>query len=297
MTIQEILEAAHLGAMGLLEDDEHQAFEAALAAANPAVQAQVRAEQARWALTAASFVDAEPPAYLRERVVSAVGAAMGEARADDTAALMSESQLGREIAAADASGHRVGRVDGRPKTPRVSPMWRAASLGFATAAAVLLAAFLSVSGQVDSLQQRFTNDSVLEATTQGLGRAVFEEAMYGPGVERYSFTLPAVVPASQGAAAGSTGGPAATIFLLPKRYESQLYVKGLAVGIGQSARVVVLDDAGNIVSELQEFPVIGKIATTNLSYEATKGKRLGIAVANVGAKATKDDVRLVVRTA
>jgi hypothetical protein len=291
MTLQEMLEAAHLDALGLLEDDERQAFDAAFAAANPAIQSQVRAEQARWAQSVAGFIEAEPPAYLKERVLAAVGAAMGAERADDTEALMSESRLGRELV--EANGGVLGRIDGRKKSPRVSPAWRAAALGFATAAAVLLAAFLQVSSQMNGWERGAQNDGVLQAATQGFGREIFEEALFES--ERYVFSP--VANAGGPTPSPVQGAPAATIYLLPNHNESRLFVKGVTVGVGQSARLVLLDDQGQVLSTLHEFPISGKYASEKLDLEATRGVRLGIAVANVGVAATAADVRLTVRTA
>ena len=47
MTLQEMLEAVQLDALGMLEGEDLRAFEEAFASANPSIQAQVRAEQER----------------------------------------------------------------------------------------------------------------------------------------------------------------------------------------------------------------------------------------------------------
>jgi len=47
MNTYELLEAAQLDALGLLDDAERDAFDAAFFAASPDVQAQIRREQAR----------------------------------------------------------------------------------------------------------------------------------------------------------------------------------------------------------------------------------------------------------
>ena len=66
MTLKDLLEHAHLDALGLLDERDKAAFEAALATAPAGVRAQVRSEQARWATMETLLPDAEPPAELRD---------------------------------------------------------------------------------------------------------------------------------------------------------------------------------------------------------------------------------------
>lgn len=286
MKLQEMLEAAQLDALGMLEGEEREAFEAAFEAAAPAIQAQVRAEQARCAMAAHEFSDVEPPAELRERVLGAIRAEIlaGAGNAEDEpAGSMTESGLGRAVVASGV----VGRVDGRSRSPRVSPAWRAGALGLATAAAVLLAAFFSVTRQMESLKQVAKDDRSLEAISKMLGGDIAVEAIFGSDAERFVFA----------AAPGVSTKASATIFMLPKSNEGRVFVKDLAMSPGQTVRVVELDDQNRIVSELGEYTMNQKIGTMKLDYELAKGRHLGIAVANSGVAATAADVRLVVRTA
>lgn len=281
MTLQEMLESAQLDALGMLEGEDLRAFEEAFASANPAIQAQVRAEQERCVRSAMNFSNAEPPAYLKERVLGAIQA---EILADvaGTDASLTESGLGREI---EATGV-VGRV-GAKKSPRVSPAWRASSLGFATAAAVLLAAFFSVSRQMDTLQERANNEGVLQQFSKAFGGETYDEALFGKSVSRFAFD----------AAPGVTNAGAATLFLLPDADEARLFVKDLATAANQTVRVVLLEADGSIKSELAEFAMNAKIGTAKLAHEVVKGQRLAIAIATIGTAATAADVRLIVKTA
>src|ERR1041384_7158321 len=113
MTLQELLEHAHLDALGQLDEREQAAFEAAFAVAPPAIRAQVRAEQARWAPMEELLPQVEPSPDLRGRGRSAV---TGEGR---------------------------GELTVRPSR-RVAPAWRAASIGLMTAMVVLGSAFVYV---------------------------------------------------------------------------------------------------------------------------------------------------------
>jgi hypothetical protein len=274
MTLQELLEAVHLDALGMLEGEDRRAFDAAFDAANPAIQDQVRSEQARFALVGVEDASVQPPPYLKSLVMGRIHA---EILADDGLEATGESLTTTDIAA------RVGVVR---TSPRVSPAWRASSLGFATAAAILLAAFFSVSRQMESLQQRSNNDRVLEVFSKNFGGDIYDEAMFGKDVERFAFQ----------AIDGSSSDAAATLLMLPQANEARLFVKNLALNGGQTARVVLLDDNNQILSEISAFPMNEKIGTATLDYEAAKGRRLGIAVADAGAKVTAADVRLFVTT-
>jgi len=280
MTLQEMLEAVQLDALGMLEGEDLRAFEEAFASADLAIQAQVRAEQERCVRAAMDFSDAVPPAYLKERVLGAIQA---EILADVTGtdASMTESGLGREIEAASV----VGRV-GAKKSPRVSPAWRASSLGFATAAAVLLAAFFSVSRQMDSLQERANNEGVLQQFSKAFGGETYDEALFGKNVSRFAFDV----------APGVSTTAAATLFLLPDSNEARLFVKDVATTANQTVRVVLLEADGTIKSELAEFAMNAKIGTARLAHEVVKGQRLAIAIATIGSAASIADVRLVVKT-
>src|SRR4051812_3134371 len=114
MSLQELLEHAHLDALGQLDEREQAAFEAAFMVAPPSVKAQIRREQERWAPMEHLLPQVEPSPELRNRVLAAVTAAMV------------------------AQG--AGELSIRPSA-RVASAWRTASLGLMTAVLVMGAAF------------------------------------------------------------------------------------------------------------------------------------------------------------
>lgn len=289
MTLQEMLEAVQLDALGMLEGDERRAFEAAFDAAHPAIQEQVRAEQARYALNESEFSDAVPPAALRERVLGAINAEI-LADAHTGLGLESDESLSESRPAAAVLAQIGSHAGGRAarRTPAVSPMWRAASLGFATAAAILMAAFFSMSREMDSLQHRMGRDSEVGEVSKGYGGSVFVEAMFGKDVQRYVFNP----------AAGVSTKAEATLLLLPGMKQTRLFVKDLEIASGQSGRVLLLDDSGRIVKQLSEFAMDDKISNIDtLNLENTAGQHLAIAVAKIGSEATAADIRLIVHAA
>lgn len=139
MTIKELLENAHLDALGLLDPDEQAAFEKAFAAAPPRVQAHVRADQARWAQASPLLPNVDPSPELRDKVLASVAAAI----------------LVEEGAQADAS------LDLQPSR-RIAPWWRSVSIGMLTAAVMLGAACVYVMQENRALQRQISSSDITD---------------------------------------------------------------------------------------------------------------------------------------
>jgi len=118
LTTQELLEMASLDALGLLEPEERKAFERAFRDAAPEVRAEIRREQTRLTAQQELLPDVEPSPDMRNRVLAAVRDAM-------------TAVGGRDIVGSIAPAAWAIRRN-------VSPLWRAACIGFATATIVLL---------------------------------------------------------------------------------------------------------------------------------------------------------------
>lgn len=152
MKTQELIELAVLDAMGLLDEQEREAFDSAFAAAAPAIQAQVRREQTRLSVSEHLLPDVEPPAGLRAMVLEAVRKAMA----------LPTTAGGR---------HRHMRALSLGLTPsrQVSPIWRAASVGFAAAAVTFGVTFLINLGEFDRLAKAVESDRLLSDMQGAVG--------------------------------------------------------------------------------------------------------------------------------
>lgn len=150
MNTQELIELAVLDATGLLDEQERDAFDAAFAKAAPAIQAQIRREQTRLSMSHDLLPDVEPPAGLRALVLEAVRKAM--------------SMPGRER-------HRHARAMGLALVPsrQVSPLWRAASVGFAAAAVVFGVTFLHLKGEFGQLAKAVESDRLISDMQGAVG--------------------------------------------------------------------------------------------------------------------------------
>ncbi len=279
MTLQQLIEAAHLDALGLLDQDEQRAFEQAFARAPAAVRDQVRAEQARWATTLPNLSDAQPPADLRDRVLVAVGEAMEVSR-------FNPAQADHDSEVIATLGVARGGASGGREVARVSPAWRAAALGFATAAAVLFAAFVSMSRQAEQLGQRLQNDVALGALAEGLGAKSFDQTVFAASTRRHVMT-----PTGSVSAAPHT--PLATLYTYPERGEGRIYAKNLTISARESCRVLLVDERDSPIEELAEFSLTGQVSTHAFKLRAAPGLRIALAVVPLGVPAAREHVILV----
>lgn len=237
MTLQQLLENAHMDALGLLDPGDQAAFEKAYAGAPPAIKAVVREEQARWA---DSFLpDVEPSPELRERVLAAVSAAMLEA--------------------GESSDLDVGEVRG---TRRVHSWWRTATVAALSVCVILTAAFYKVSTDNDKLLIQITDDQAKEFWTT-LGGQQMRDSLFDAGTRRVIFDPED--PAFEGEA---------VVWVHPQWTQARFYCYGLPAVEGEVYRIVVLD-GDTVTDKLQEFASNALVQTCQFGALA-QGTRLGL---------------------
>jgi hypothetical protein len=230
MTLQELLEHAHLDALGQLDEREQAAFEAAFAVAPPSVKAQIRREQERWAPMEHLLPQLEPSPELRERVLDAV-----------TAAMVSQS---------------AGELSLRPSR-RVAAAWRTASIGLMTAVLVMGGAFF----YVFDTERQTARDRVPDLTREYVVQAFQGDvvsAMTDPKVDRKPFVL----------ASGQASGPVGLLWTKPDWKHAHLAFDHLPKSTGtQQYRVVVLDEKDQIGEELDHFTSNGILETRGIKSQ------------------------------
>ena len=259
MNTHELLENAALDALGLLDADEREAFEAAFRAAAPGVQAQVRREQLRMTRADAILPAAEPPLGLRARVIAAVREAM------------------QTVAVRKAA---VGSPALR-RTEGVSSLWRIGAV--ASMAAVIVIGFVAVQIRNDNQQMR---DSVASGAWNDYFLheygVKFDQTFFDPSTRLVSF-----VP-SNPEAHGARGR--AALLLDSNRKVGHLYCKDLPAGEG-AYEVVVVDKAGHTVKAIITF----QAAPTGIKNQTIEGLDVEssqtLAIRRVGS----DDVMLMSR--
>lgn len=221
MTTQQMIENAMLDALGLLSVEEQREFERAFWSASPAVQAHVRREQTRLSRIESLLPKVEPPADLRAAVVQAVREAMIAQLAEPA-----EETSERGPIPLLSSLH-------------VSPVWRAASLGFAAAAAVFGATTLFMWGQYRDVDSQMRNNAFGAEIAAAAGADAMD-LLFGYGA----------IARFQPVAEGGVGQ--ASFHYLSESGEGLLTVAGLpALSSGEYA-VVLINDEGEQVADLAQ---------------------------------------------
>jgi hypothetical protein len=272
MKHHELLEQAHLDALGLLDEAEQKAFEAAFASAPKAVQQQVRAEQTRWATTHANFSSAVPPASLRSKVIERV---MGEVHA------ASESRGVLATLSAPSIHDRAALVGNR-----VSPMWRAFALGFAAAAMVAIVGVMWVINAHRQMEDTLSNDARI---AQLIGT-------FGSKIEQIAFdhaTSRALFEQTQAATNANFSGQAA-LFMQKGSSEGRMIFKGLVSTATTEIRIVLLDASGEVIGDLKTITSDGARGFTDVALGgAVPGMKIAIASVGIGQPVTSANLMLV----
>lgn len=224
MNTKELLEMASLDALGLLDEDERRAFERAFREASASLRGQIRREQARLACDETLLPRVEPPASLRERVLGAVRDAM------------------RAVAGPAERAAVAGRINSAAWSwrGRVSPVWRAACIGFATATVVLLTAGFQLQREWNGALTASANAAMADMIREQLGSR-FANVLLSPSSRKVAMR----------AVADNMKGEA-TLLIDPESRTAFLVARNLPVFEGRY-RLVALDDRGAMGSTLTDF--------------------------------------------
>lgn len=265
MTLKELLELAHLDALGMLDPPEAAAFEAAFRAATPAVKAHVREEQARWASQQILLSDESPSAELRARVLAAV---------ERDAAALAHAELESDAPEFDL------RASGR-----VSPSWRTIGVAMLCACLILGVSFVKVYSDNAEMQQRLTDDRQLTAWTNLWGNGQQMNGMlFGQDTRHAIFAMAPAAPAEFHGEA--------SLFMNPAWAKSRIFVSGLAAKPDQDFRVVLVSETNVIEKELAVITPNAGLQT--LQIDGVKaGMRLALVSTKVGASAAEGLVLMV----
>ncbi|MCA9303740.1 MAG: hypothetical protein KC996_06430 [Phycisphaerales bacterium] len=258
MTTNELLEMTMLHTLGMLEEDECAAYEAAFAAASPRVQANIRAEAERMADLGALMPETEPRTELREMVIAAVRAAVHERT--------NEQRLASERHAAPAVAGVISRAAyAQPKlnrSPRVHRVWRATSIGLAAAVVAMTVVTIN-------LQQTYNHagsNAFIAKIYDTYGGEFVDDTMFDASTRR-------VVLASS----SESSIMGASVFANPDWDSARLLVKNLRQQPGDEPyRLVVLDAEGNIVREVTTFSSNGSVQSIDIKVNLSTENRLAI---------------------
>jgi len=265
MNTQQLIENTMLHTLGLLEDHEIVAFEAAFESAPASVQLLVREEALRMSDFGDLMPNNEPDPALRELVISAVRAAMREQENEQRIAsgsVVASSIAGRIDAQTPIVSHSSRRA--QPKistTPRVHRLWRASTIGFA-AATIALSIVWTNNNQT---YNQMSPDVFLSQMYNSIGAEFLESTLFDSTTERVSMV----------SSDGSTASMA-SVWYNPDWDSARLFVKNMKASEENPYRLVVLDDEGNIVREVATFSSEGELKDFDVQVNLKSDRRLAI---------------------
>ncbi|MBL8877231.1 MAG: hypothetical protein JNM86_15675 [Phycisphaerae bacterium] len=266
MNTQELFEAAQLDALGLLDEREQAEFEAAFAGASPAIRAQLRDEQARFAKPDRFRLSAEPPVELRARVLGAIKAEIAEVAGSARSRL---HLAGREL----PTVHPVRRV---------SSAWRVATLACATAAVVLAILVQQQNAQMQRLANVNMSDATLNELLGVVGPSDLTDVLLSASSKKVPFT--AAQPDFKGEA---------SVFYNPSKQTARLLCRNIVTQPGETVRLVVLDEDGRVASQIAEFDSQGEIISKSVSMSGYNPKQLALYVTARGVDAAKGHLAMI----
>lgn len=270
MTTQELIEQTVLYSLGLLDEQDHDAYETALAAAEPEVRRRVRAEAARMADLGDLLPDEQPTDELRELVIAAVRAGMREQEVEQRIAQSNDQNndaARRHVAGRITPDTQAQRRHGQPalaRATRVHWMWRAAAIGLAGATIALTV----VSANTRSLHQEAAEGARLAQFYDRAGAQFVDAALFDANTRRVT-----LVSASETEPATAV----ASVWHNPDWANARLFVKNLRPQEDDKPyRLVVLDDQGNIVREVAEIRPNGEVQDFEITVNLATESRLAI---------------------
>ncbi|GIW74281.1 MAG: hypothetical protein KatS3mg103_0803 [Phycisphaerales bacterium] len=255
MNTRDLIELAVLDALGMLDQAEAEAFDAAFRAAPPAIQARVREEQARMANLEDLLPNVRPDPALRQRVVTAVREAM----------------LARAVA--DAA-ERDDLADG-PLALRqsrgVSRAWRIGAIAAAAAAVAFGVAFGHATMRYNNLNQRFESNLAVEGAIQAYGPETMEMML-----------RPHVAKAVQFTPVDPQSPIEVNIRYLDERGLGFIHCGRLPTEPGVEYALVHVNDNGQIGRTIRQFAATGPLTIQRLeNLTLENGMKLALVSVNL----------------
>jgi anti-sigma-K factor RskA len=229
MRTNDLIEMAALDALGLLDESEQAEYEQAFQAASPALRRQIRAEQQRAAEFEASLLPiVEPTESLKSRVL---------AKFVETKAL-------EEASGTRAVIHRPGRVVPKVRpSRRVSPLWRAASIGLSIAVVVLGVFSLNLQEH----NSRLGDAIVVNEFFDKVGTRHLQDTLFDPNTERVILAATDNAPPSFAAEA--------VLLRNPDWKNARFFCSNLIGSKGDKSTfaLVVIDENDQVIETLEQF--------------------------------------------
>lgn len=266
MNTHELIESTMLHALGLLDDSEREAYEAAFAAAPQAVQARVRVEARRMADLGDLIPEVEPTTELRSMVLAAVRAAMreeeNEARiAQATPAAVIGPVIGKIDPAMAAATARATSQPRLSTSPRVHRLWRIAAVGFAAASIAMGVIMVNINQTYKQAQSQVLVAKLYDM----IGGKYIESTIFDANTQRVAMI-----------SSDSASTAVAAVWSNPDWDSARLFVKNLSTQENKPLRLVVLDEEGEIFREIATFTPNGEFQDFDVDVNLSTERKLAI---------------------
>ncbi|MBX3385260.1 MAG: hypothetical protein KF768_01670 [Phycisphaeraceae bacterium] len=262
LELHELLELAILDVEGYLDPKEREAFESAFACSSPAIQAQVRREQTRWATTKRDLPEVDAPVHLRARIL----------------AMFREDRLVR--AATKKSEDVLAQI--RP-SHGVNRLWRIGALAAAAAAIALGLSIVQLQSSFQDITATVASNAAIDRFRDEFG-AGFDRMLMG---EETVFVQLRAVEATNG---GQRARPSGVLLADPKAQTARLLVQGLS-GQGDSYQLILRDERGETLATVMTF----RSSPTQFDVKSLAGLSLE-GVATIALQRVGDSAPLLVGT-
>ncbi|MEZ6164656.1 MAG: hypothetical protein R3B67_09495 [Phycisphaerales bacterium] len=262
MNTHELIESTMLHALGLLEDSEREAYEAAFNTAPVSVQQRVRQEARRMADLGDLMPEVEPSADMRQMVLAAVRAAMREEE--------NESRIAKLAAGTPPVIARIDhntpapRATSQPRlstSPRVHRVWRVAAVGFAAASIAMGVVMVNIN---QTLQQA-NNRALVDTLYDQIGAQYLESTIFDANTQRVALT-----------STDTQSKAVAAVWYNPDWNSARLFVKNLSSDENKPLRLVILDEDDNIVEVIKTFTPTGELEDFDVNINLSTQRRLAI---------------------
>jgi len=252
MRTNDLIEMAALDALGLLDEHEHAEYEQAFQAASPALRRQIRAEQQRAAEFEASLLPiVEPLESLKGRVLARLAEAKALEEASGTRAVV----------------HRPGRVMPKVRpSRRVSPLWRAASIGLSIAVVVLGVFALNLQEYNSELGDAIVVNEFFDK----VGTRHLQDTLFDQNIDRMILTATNDAPSSFTAHA--------VLLMNPDWNKARFFCSDLIGDTGDTGTfaLVVIDDNNEVIETIETFESDSRLVSFDVNADALSKGRLAL---------------------
>lgn len=264
MNTHELIESTLLHALGLLDDSEREAYEAAYDAAPSSVRMRVREEARRMADLGDLIPGMDPSPELRSVVLAAVRAAMREEENEVRIAKQAGTPAPAVIARIDQNTPAPSRVTAQPRlsvSPRVHRAWRVATIGFAAACITMGVVMVNINQTVSQAQNRALVDNLYDQ----IGAKYLESTIFDANTQRVALT-----------SIDNQSKAVAAVWSNPDWNTARLFVKNLASEANKPLRLVVLDENDEILRVIETFVPTGEFQDFNVDVNLSTERKLAI---------------------